>query len=138
NEHEMITRLAFQCPNNEKSDGICFEPRSLDQLAGYHVNVMGIALTGSGTNGAVGAPDTFDPFPEGPEAHCDDADYLDIPGYRQSQTEVNAKLQSCVDHLRYSFCHAITTANRLLDDRYRFIREMVQLLLLCVDCLFAF
>ncbi|KAL2153741.1 hypothetical protein VTH82DRAFT_4896 [Thermothelomyces myriococcoides] len=138
NEHEMITRLAFQCPNNEKSDGICFEPRSLDQLAGYHVNVMGIALTGSGTNGAVGAPDTFDPFPEGPEAHCDDADYLDIPGYPQSRAEANAKLQACVDHLRYRFRQAVTAADRLLDDRHRIRREMVQLSLPYGDCTFAF
>jgi cyanate permease len=81
NEHEIITRLAFQCPSARGSDGICFEPRSLDQLAGWHVNVLGIAVTGAGFNGAVGAPDTLDPVPEGPEAHCDDADYLDVPGY---------------------------------------------------------
>ncbi|KAL2165024.1 hypothetical protein VTH06DRAFT_320 [Thermothelomyces fergusii] len=138
NEHEMITRLAFQCPDGQKSDGICFEPRSLDQLAGYHVNVMGIALTGSGTNGAVGAPDTFDPFPEGPEAHCDDADYLDIPGYPQSRAEANAKLQACVDHLRHRFRQAVGAADRLLDDRHRIRREMVQLSLPYGDCTFAF
>ncbi|KAL2171529.1 hypothetical protein VTG60DRAFT_2697 [Thermothelomyces hinnuleus] len=138
NEHEMITRLAFQCPSDQKSDGICFEPRSLDQLAGYHVNVMGIALTGSGTNGAVGAPDTFDPFPEGPEAHCDDADYLDIPGYPQSRAEANAKLQACVDHLRHRFRQAVGAADRLLDDRHRIRREMVQLSLPYGDCTFAF
>ncbi|KAK4247308.1 hypothetical protein C7999DRAFT_14623 [Corynascus novoguineensis] len=138
NEHEMITRLAFQCPNDQKSDGICFEPRSLDQLAGYHVNVMGIALTGSGTNGAVGAPDTFDPFPEGPEAHCDDADYLDIPEYPQSRTEANAKLQACVDHLRHRFRQAVGAADRLLDERHRVRRDMVQLSLPYGDCTFAF
>jgi hypothetical protein len=139
NEHEMITRLAFQCPSDQKSDGACFEPRSLDQLAGYHINVMGIALTGTGTNGAVGAPDTFDPFPEGPEAHCDDADYLDVPGYPQSRAEANAKLQACVDHLRHRFRQAVTAAERLLDDRHRVRREMVQLSRpYGGDCTFAF
>ncbi|EAQ87434.1 hypothetical protein CHGG_04053 [Chaetomium globosum CBS 148.51] len=136
NEHEMITRLAFQCPDDQKSDGICFEPGSLDQLAGYHINVLGIALTGTGTNGAVGAPDTFDPLPEGPEAHCDDADYLDIPGYPQSRAQANAKLQTCVDHLRHRFRQAVGAARRMLDERNRVRREMVQLY--SGDCTFAF
>ncbi|KAH6632508.1 hypothetical protein F5144DRAFT_593245 [Chaetomium tenue] len=136
NEHEMITRLAFQCPDDQKSDGICFEPGSLDQLAGYHINVLGIALTGTGTNGAVGAPDTFDPLPEGPEAHCDDADYLDIPGYPQSRAQANAKLQTCVDHLRHRFRQAVGAAPRMLDERNRVRRDMVQLY--SGDCTFAF
>src|SRR4051812_48341624 len=140
NEHEIITRLAFQCPNDQKSDGNCFEPRSLDQLAGYHINVLGIALVGTGINGAVGAPDTFDPLPEGPEAHCDDADYLDIPGYPQSRAEANAKLQACVDHLRHRFRQAVGAADRLLDDRHRVRKEMVQLTSIFGDrdCTFAF
>ncbi|KAK4141787.1 uncharacterized protein C8A04DRAFT_30632 [Dichotomopilus funicola] len=138
NEHEMITRLAFQCAApNQKSDGTCFEPRSLDQLAGYHNNVMGIALTGTGMNGAVGAPDTFDPLPEGPEAHCDDADFLDVPGYPQSRKEANARLQTCVDHLRHRFRQAVDAARRLVDERNRIRREMVQISY-GGDCTFAF
>ncbi|KAK3294170.1 uncharacterized protein B0H64DRAFT_462757 [Chaetomium fimeti] len=136
NEHEMITRLAFQCPSDQKSDGNCFEPRSLDQLAGYHNNVLGIALTGTGTNGAVGAPDTFDPLPEGPEAHCDDADFLDVPGYPRTRDEANSKLQACVDHLRHRFRQAVGAAKRMLDDRNRVRRDMVQLY--GGDCTFAF
>ncbi|KAH6855920.1 hypothetical protein B0I37DRAFT_351046 [Chaetomium sp. MPI-CAGE-AT-0009] len=136
NEHEMITRLAFQCPSDRKSDGNCFEPRSLDQLAGYHNNVLGIALTGTGTNGAVGAPDTFDPLPEGPEAHCDDADYLDVPGYPQSREKANSKLQACVDHLRHRFRQAVAASKRILDERNRVRRDMVQLY--SGDCTFAF
>src|SRR5438067_7273412 len=45
-EHERIVRAALACPPGVKSDGSCFEPRSLDQLAGH-----------AGTFGAVGAPD---------------------------------------------------------------------------------
>src|SRR5438034_9693398 len=44
-EHERITRAALACPPGVKSDGSCFEPRSIDQLAGH-----------SGTFGGVGAP----------------------------------------------------------------------------------
>ncbi|KAL1842339.1 hypothetical protein VTJ49DRAFT_5507 [Mycothermus thermophilus] len=139
NEHEMITRLAFQCPPGEKSDGICFEPRSLDQLAGYHVNILGVAITGAGINGAVGAPDTLDPIPEGPAAHCDDADYLDIPGYPQTREQATAKLQQCVDHLRRRFREAVAAAERILDDRHRVREDMVRLTsAFGGDCTFAF
>lgn len=33
-EHEKITRNAMACPPGAKSDGSCFEPKSLDNLAG--------------------------------------------------------------------------------------------------------
>ncbi|KAK4188173.1 hypothetical protein QBC35DRAFT_497173 [Podospora australis] len=119
NEHEMITRVAFQCPSGQKSDGICFEPRSLDQLAGYHQEVLGLPIPGGGFNGAVGAPDALDPVPEGAEAHCDDADYLDIPGYPQTRKEANEKLQICINHLRRQFRRGIVAADQLIDERSR-------------------
>ncbi|KAG7287204.1 hypothetical protein NEMBOFW57_006709 [Staphylotrichum longicolle] len=137
NEHEMITRLALQCPSGQGSDGFCFEPRSLDQLAGHHLIVMGIAIPGFGSNGAVGAPDTFDILPEGPEAHCDDADFLDVPGYPQNRTQANAKLQACVDHLRRRFRQAVAAVDRLLDERNRVRPDMVRILF-AGDCTFAF
>lgn len=46
-EHERITRAALACPPGVQSTGNCFEPRSIDQLAGH-----------TGTFGAVGAPDS--------------------------------------------------------------------------------
>ncbi|KAL0471746.1 hypothetical protein QR685DRAFT_519988 [Neurospora intermedia] len=122
NEHEMITRLAFQCPGastgtiiNVKSDGICFEPRSLDQLAGTHFDVQGFPIPGGGTNGAVGAPDTLDPVPEGPEAHCDDADFIDIPGYPRTREQATQALQTCVNHLRGRFKQAWKSAADLIE-----------------------
>lgn len=122
NEHEMITRLAFQCPGastgniiNVKSDGICFEPRSLDQLAGTHFDVQGFPIPGGGTNGAVGAPDTLDPVPEGPEAHCDDADFIDIPGYPRTREQATQALQTCVDHIRGRFKQAWKSATDLIE-----------------------
>lgn len=139
NEHEMITRLAFQCPSGQKSDGVCFEPRSLDQLAGYHRDVLGHAIPGAGFNGAVGSPDTLDPVPEGPEAHCDDADYLDMPGYPQTRDQATANLQACIDHLRYRFRQAWDSAERLLDERRRVRGEMVEISNPFLgDCRFAF
>ncbi|KAK4199181.1 hypothetical protein QBC40DRAFT_85353 [Triangularia verruculosa] len=139
NEHEMVTRLAFQCPSGQKSDGVCFEPRSLDQLAGYHREVMGVALPGAGFNGAVGAPDTLDPVPEGPEAHCDDADFVDIPGYPQSRKKANRNLQKCVDHLRARFKQAWVSAEMLVDERRRIRPGEVELSNpFGGDCSFAF
>src|SRR3954465_13938971 len=67
-EHERITRAALACPPGTKSDGSCFEPRSLDQLAGH-----------AGTFGGVGSPDLDEFF--GVFPHCDDADFFNTPGY---------------------------------------------------------
>ncbi|KAK4465906.1 hypothetical protein QBC42DRAFT_260637 [Cladorrhinum samala] len=139
NEHEMVTRLAFQCPSGQKSDGMCFEPRSLDQLAGYHRDVMGVAVPGAGFNGAVGAPDTLDPVPEGPEAHCDDADFVDIPGYPQTRQKATANLQVCVDHMRARFRQAWVSAENLVDERNRIRLGTVELAnAFGGDCNFAF
>ncbi|KAK1760085.1 Opticin [Echria macrotheca] len=139
NEHEMVTRLAFQCPQGQKSDGVCFEPGSLDQLAGYHMDVYGIPIIGGGFNGAVGAPDTMDPVPEGAEAHCDDADFIDIPGYPRTRDEATAALQTCVDHLRGRFRQAWGSARRLLDEDGRIRKDMVSLSnMFGGDCIYAF
>ncbi|MFD0634578.1 hypothetical protein ACFQ9X_26585 [Catenulispora yoronensis] len=73
-----------------KSTGDCFEPRSMDQLAGH-----------SGTFGAVGSPD-LDEFND-PTAHCDNADYLNVAGYPQSRATATANLMACVNHLRQRF-----------------------------------
>src|SRR5688572_22242725 len=60
-EHERITRAALACPGGAPSDGTCFEPASLGELAGR-----------PGTFGGVGAPDRDEIT--NPDAHCDDAD----------------------------------------------------------------
>jgi hypothetical protein len=70
-EHERITRAAVACPARTRSDGDCFEPRSVDQLAG----------TGK-RFGAVGAPDLTET--SDPAAHCDDADIV-AGGYPQTR-----------------------------------------------------
>ncbi|KAF1960389.1 hypothetical protein CC80DRAFT_590645 [Byssothecium circinans] len=114
NEHQMITRLALQC-QGDKSDGVCFEAESLNNLAGI-----------IGENGAVGSPDTLPP--EDSEAHCDDADFLNIPGYPRTRGEATAQLQRCVDHLRMRFIQGVNGAGRMVDDDNKVIEDEVDLL----------
>jgi Ricin-type beta-trefoil lectin domain len=85
-EHERITRLALGCRAGQPHDGSCFEPASLDNLAG----------TGA-TFGAVGAPDDIPLRLWGgpPYWHCDDADYLNVPDYPQSRAKATQVLDEC-------------------------------------------
>lgn len=107
----MITRVAFQCAHGTKSlpPYDCFEPITLSNLAGTHIG----KIPGLGDNGMVGSPD--DLLPEGPEAHCDDADYLDIPGYPKTREQATEQLEACVNHLRMRFGQAVRGAPRLLN-----------------------
>nr|WP_163017292.1 CinY protein [Streptomyces chartreusis] len=95
-EHEKITRAALACKGGEPS-GTCFQPSSLNQLAGA-----------SGTFGAVGAPDSDEILDF--EAHCDDADFLDRPGYPQSRSQATAALQACISHLKEDFRSGVNNA----------------------------
>jgi hypothetical protein len=85
------------------------------------------------TFGTVGAPDSDDQILK-PEAHCDDADYVDTPGYPQSQADAARVLQQCVDHLREEFRNGRDAAAGLLDDDGTIGRLQVSLL---VDCVFT-
>ncbi|HWA60735.1 MAG TPA: hypothetical protein VG939_05140 [Caulobacteraceae bacterium] len=60
-EHEKITRRALECAPGRSPD-TCFEPATLDQLAGR-----------PGTFGAIGYPDSSTAVFHGP-AHCDNGD----------------------------------------------------------------
>jgi len=102
-EHERITRAALACAGDAGSDPYCFEPRSIDYLAG-HV----------GTFGAVGAPDN-DELSD-PSAHCDNADFL-TDGYPRTREQATASLVACVNHLRGKFGGAVVSAQGLLDDQ---------------------
>lgn len=120
-EHERITRAALACPPGVKSTGDCFEPRSIDQLAGH-----------TGTLGAVGAPDVNEFFT--PTAHCDDADYLNVAGYPQSRAAATAELLACVAHLRDDFQQGIDGASGLFDSNGDLKGPEVDL---SSDCTFA-
>lgn len=103
-EHEQITRAALACGAGKKSDGSCFEPSSLGQLAGHF-----------GTFGAVGAPD-FDEMKVA-AAHCDSGDFLDAPGYPTGHDRAyrDAAINGCIGHARDRYNQGITAADQLLD-----------------------
>lgn len=116
-EHERITRAAVACPAGASSDDDCFEPRSVDQLAGR----------GKGF-GAVGSPDLTEV--SNPAAHCDDADFL-AGDYPQTRDQATAALLGCIDHLRRRFSEAVDAAEGLLDDDGEVVDAQVGL---ATDC----
>ncbi|KAH6638871.1 hypothetical protein C7974DRAFT_122739 [Boeremia exigua] len=137
-EHERITRAAFACPpNTQVSDGRCFEELSLHQLSG-----RSDIYVGQGSNGAVGAPDMLDPVPEGPEAHCDNADFLDAQlfdlgvEYPVTRQEATKQLQVCVNHMRTRIEEGLDAADRIVDAGARIIAPEVDISTL--DCRFSF
>jgi hypothetical protein len=97
----------------EGSPRDCFEPRSIDQLAGH----------GAGF-GAIGAPDRTEVSV--PAAHCDDADFV-TGDYPQSRDDATVRLLECVDHLRGRFREAVGRAGDLLDGQGRVVAAEVGL-----------
>jgi hypothetical protein len=99
-EHEKITRLALACG---RGPAPCFQPLTLDQLAGRR-----------GTLGAIGAPDagtlTFQH-----KAHCDGGDFLDAPGYPQTDAQARAALVACRSWMRSELELAAKEAADLVD-----------------------
>ncbi|HEY6596382.1 MAG TPA: CinY protein [Asanoa sp.] len=112
-EHERITRAAVACPAGTGTVGACFEPRSIDQLAGH-----------GKTFGAVGSPDLTEV--SNPAAHCDDADFL-VGGYPQTRDRATTSLLDCVNHLRGRFREAVDSAKDLLDEEGHIVGAEVSL-----------
>jgi hypothetical protein len=112
-EHERLTRAALACAGDARSIGDCFQPRSVDFLAGHDREF-----------GGVGAPDSDEIFD--PAAHCDNADFLatDYPLTRELAT---AGFVDCVDHLRVRFGEGVDRARDLLDDDGHVIEDEVNL-----------
>ena len=100
-EHERITRAALACAADPASDTDCFEPKTLDLLAGYGREF-----------GAVGAPDRDELSL--PAAHCDNADFL-AGEYPRARDEATGAVVECVDQLRLRFREAVESAGALLD-----------------------
>ncbi len=119
-EHERMTRAAVACRDAVRR----------------HVVRAGVGrqLAGrTGTFGAVGQPDV--PPPEGPESHCDDADYLDTGSYPISRAAATATLAGCVSHLQAQFTESSIRARRILFDG-RDVIDPPQVSL-SPDCVFA-
>ena len=101
-EHERITRAALACAGEADAEPDCFEPRSMDYLAGHDREF-----------GAVGAPDN-DELSD-PTAHCDNADFV-AGGYPRTRDEATASLLGCFHTLRTDFGQGVDSAKGLLDD----------------------
>ena len=118
-EHERITRAALACAGDTSSKDDCFEPRSMDYLAGHDRQF-----------GAVGAPDSDEL--SNPAAHCDDADFLES-GYPRTREQATAGLLNCVNHLRSRLDEGVADAKALLDDNGQVVPNEVNL---DTDCRF--
>ena len=112
-EHEHLTRAALACAGDAGSEPACFEPTSMDYLAGHDREF-----------GAIGAPDN-DELSD-PAAHCDDADFV-AGSYPRTRHQATASLMDCVNHLRTRFGEALDSAQGLLDDQGQVIAREVTL-----------
>ncbi len=112
-EHERITRAALACVPGTRSTGDCFEPRSMEQLAG-HGKMFG----------GVGAPDS-DEISD-PAAHCDGGDYL-RGDYPRTRDQATSGLQACVTHLRTRFGQGVDSAAGMLDEQQQIVGDEVRL-----------
>jgi len=120
-EHEKITRLAFTCAG--AAGDACFQPETLDQLAGR-----------KGTFGAIGYPDSsYAVFQS--KAHCDNGDFLPTPGYPRTSAQAEASLASCRDWMAHNLDEAVEDAARLLGEDGRVRRSQVSMF---VGCVWAF
>lgn len=108
-EHEKITRtLGLAATDGPKRDE--FQPATLDLLAGKN-----------GKLGAVGAPDNLVDSSIVPVQglgpgykHCDDADFLDVPGYPQTRRAARDNLRECIDYYQDLMDRALDDAGRLV------------------------
>jgi hypothetical protein len=112
-EHERITRHALACGDARSTD--CFQPASLDELAGGHGNF-----------GAVGIPDRGELIPVN-KAHCDGGDWLDIPAYPQSKTDARAALEACRNWMLEKLAAAVRDAGKLVSDENMLRQSQVEL-----------
>jgi hypothetical protein len=110
-EHERITRNALACPAGTAASPPydCFEPKSIDALAG----------DGGLNTGAIGAPDADEVLDSA--AHCDNADFLDLAAlglqgtYARSREQATSTLFECIDHLRGRIDQGVVAAAEILN-----------------------
>ena len=117
-EHERITRHALACDTAPSTD--CFQPASLDELAGGHGNF-----------GAVGIPDRGDLIPVN-KAHCDSGDWLDVPAYPQTKAMAQAALEACRNWMVQKLADAVRDAAKLVSDENMLRQSQVE-----IPCVFV-
>ena len=110
-EHQRLTRAALACASDADPIDDCFQPSSMDFLAGHDHEF-----------GGVGAPDS-DEISD-PAAHCDDADFL-VTDYPLTRDMATVGLVACVNHLHLRFDEAVASAGELLDDDGQIIPDQV-------------
>ncbi|MGD0866383.1 MAG: CinY protein [Rhizomicrobium sp.] len=116
-EHQRITRHALACSNSTTD---CFEPESLEALAG-----------GKAGLGAVGIPDRGDLMVVN-KMHCDGGDWLDVPGYPQSKNAAQAALEACRAWMHEKLADAVRDAGKLMNDENNVRQSQIAL-----PCTFA-
>lgn len=96
-EHERITRSLAE---------VGIEPGTLDLIAGKQ-----------GKLGGVGSPDFLDNSKGlGPAfKHCDNGDYLELDGYKQTRSQADASLRECFTYFEQLLDAAVTKAGGLVD-----------------------
>lgn len=95
-EHERITRQGL--------GPLGFGPLTLDEIAGK-----------KGTFGAVGAPDRPNRgLMSLSEAHCDNGDWLDVPGYPRTREDAQKVLEACRAYIFQHMEEAVVDAGRLV------------------------
>ena len=96
-EHERITRSLAE---------VGIEPGTLDLIAGK-----------AGKLGGVGSPDFLDNAKGlGPAfKHCDNGDYLELAGYKQTREQADASLRECFTYFEELLDAAVTKAGGLVD-----------------------
>jgi len=100
-EHEKITRRGLA--------SFHFGPATMDAIAGK-----------ASTLGAVGAPDSpLRGLIFKSEAHCDNGDYLNVPGYPQSAEKAIAVLATCRAWIFARLDEAVSDAGDLVDESGR-------------------
>jgi hypothetical protein len=99
-EHERLTRAALSCAGDAHAAPDCFQPTTVDYLAGHAPEF-----------GAVGSPDR-DELSD-PAAHCDDADYV-AGAYPRTRMQATASLVDCLNHMRLRFGEGLDRAQGLL------------------------
>lgn len=119
-EHGRITRRALSCQITS-TFGTCFEPKTLDSLAGKF-----------GTFGAVGAPDRGRGLVES-YAHCSGGDFYNVQGYPQSKERAQANLTECRDYMVENLDHAVRDARKLVTSKNVIKSRHVSI---SVDCVY--
>ncbi len=110
-EHEQITRV-LSCEAVDRPDR-CFEPRSIDELAGK-----------KGTLGGVGSPDRVPDVLLDGAAHCDAGDYL--PGFPYSSADAGRaakEIADCVAEFGRHLDEALAAAGGFLDERGQLVPQ---------------